>query len=826
MEIKQLDNIWAEWKIEDLLGEGASGKVYKAKRKDIQDTYSAIKIIEIPQNESEIREAESEGMEEAEVREYFKGFVDDLVEEITLLESLKEAKGIVGISDYKVVEKEGTIGWTIYIRMELLTGINKVINQKTVTEEDIINLGLDLSEALEYCEKLKIIHRDIKPENIFVSKFGEYKLGDFGIARRLENTSSIMSKKGTYLYMPPEVYRGEEYDKTVDLYSLGLVMYKLGNDNRTPFLPKPPNPITYRDKEKALMMRMQGEKIEKPENISNELFAIIEKMIAYKPSERYQSAKQVKQDLERLKERLANKYEGTVNIFTHKSKIKREEVKTEVITEDEVKAPVIEEQVIEQPVIEKTVIEAEEVVQKEIMQQKETAQPEKIEEIQKQEINEPIHTENKEKSKNKVIIVIVAILLLIAIIIGIIKLTQKGSTEQMSNTVIMPNLINLTQEEAELQIEGKELEVTYQDTYQEGAEKGKIVYQSISADTEIEKGCKIVVFINNLEKDQVEKVIMPRVIDLNIAQAMEQLLGMGLQVEKIEENHDTVEKDIVLEQDIAENTEIIKGSKVVLKVSLGKIEEIKQEEQHQQQNQQPPTNNQQNNNNTSSNNTNSIWSDWIANLPSGINNSNSKIETKTQYSYRTKETTSSTQNSLPGWNFDSSKTSTTQDWGSNKTKQVTVTTTKSPASGPTTTGSAPVESANLRIVNKQESYVYGHYVQYEGERAGGSFRGASLNSESYKYHEKASSKKIKLTDFIMGETCPQCIADDPYNIHSMGSMWFVEKVITTYTYQEKESKNIYTFYRWSDWSAYSDTVANANSTTEVRTRTLYRYKAK
>ena len=103
---------------------------------------------------------------------------------------------------------------------------------------------------MEYCQCQNIIHRDIKPENIFVSRFGEFKLGDFGIARELERTMSGLSKKGTYSYMAPEMYKGEAYDSRVDIYSLGIVLYKLRNHNRLPFISLEKQLITYRDKEK------------------------------------------------------------------------------------------------------------------------------------------------------------------------------------------------------------------------------------------------------------------------------------------------------------------------------------------------------------------------------------------------------------------------------------------------------------------------------------------------------------------------------------------------------------------------------------------------
>ncbi len=70
---------------------------------------------------------------------------------------------------------------------------------------------------------------------------------------------STLSKKGTYSYMAPEMYRGEQYDSRVDIYALGLVLYKLMNHNRLPFLNLEKQLITYRDKENALTRRMSGE---------------------------------------------------------------------------------------------------------------------------------------------------------------------------------------------------------------------------------------------------------------------------------------------------------------------------------------------------------------------------------------------------------------------------------------------------------------------------------------------------------------------------------------------------------------------------------------
>ena len=121
--------------------------------------------------------------------------------------------------------------------MELLTSLLDYSEEHEITEQTVIKLGTDILTALEVCQKYHVVHRDIKPENIFVSATGDFKLGDFGIARTIEKTTFGMSKKGTYPYMAPEIYQGKESDILVDMYSLGLVMYRMLNDNRLPFFP-------------------------------------------------------------------------------------------------------------------------------------------------------------------------------------------------------------------------------------------------------------------------------------------------------------------------------------------------------------------------------------------------------------------------------------------------------------------------------------------------------------------------------------------------------------------------------------------------------------
>lgn len=299
---KQLPvSAWPEWKIVEKIGEGSFGKVYKARRTEQGKTfYSAIKVITIPSNAGELSSVRSENPDEQSVKEYFYSLVEECIQEVNTMEYFRGNSHVVSVEDYKVMEYLDDIGWDIYIRMEYLTSFLDYCAGRALTEEDVIHLGIDLCKALEYCQCQNIIHRDIKPENIFVSRFGEFKLGDFGIARELDRTMSGLSKKGTFSYMAPEMYRGEAYDARVDIYSLGIVLYKLRNHNRLPFISLKKQLITYRDKEEALNRRMAGEKLPVPAEAGEAFAEVILKACAYDRHDRYESAEEFRMALEQI----------------------------------------------------------------------------------------------------------------------------------------------------------------------------------------------------------------------------------------------------------------------------------------------------------------------------------------------------------------------------------------------------------------------------------------------------------------------------------------------------------------------------------------------
>lgn len=293
--------VFGDWEIIREIGEGSYGKVFELKKEQFGITSkAALKLIRIPKTTAEIREALSDGMDEKSVTSYFKGIVEQFVKEIAVMSELKGHPNIVGCEDFVVNAQEGSIGWDILIRMELLTPMLEYELQHKWTEEQVKKLAMDMCEALIFCQKKGLIHRDIKPGNIFVDAVGNFRLGDFGVARTAEKTMGGMSKQGTENYMAPEVYYVRPYGANVDIYSLGIVLYRLMNGNRLPFWPLPPEPVGFTDKIEALSKRMKGAEIPEPLYASEAFAKIILKACEADSKKRYHTAGEMLADLKGL----------------------------------------------------------------------------------------------------------------------------------------------------------------------------------------------------------------------------------------------------------------------------------------------------------------------------------------------------------------------------------------------------------------------------------------------------------------------------------------------------------------------------------------------
>lgn len=313
------------WRVARKIGSGSFGSVYEIEREDFGYVYkAALKVLSVPKSEQDLKAIKDNiGKSEESLEIYYKSVASELVKEFELMYQLRGTTNIVSYEDHEIRKHENGIGWDIFIRMELLTPLSEYVKKHTMSRKDIINLGIDICKALERCRTLEIIHRDIKPGNIFVSDQGDFKLGDFGIARTLEAHEEVLelSKKGTINYMAPEIYKGMPYNFDVDLYSLGLVMYRLLNHNLLPFIPSKKG-ITPKDIEMANQSRLTGKAIPYPDEDHTQLAEIILKAVSYRPEDRYKNPKEMREHLEKvLRDETIDEFdEETVLLMPEKKK--------------------------------------------------------------------------------------------------------------------------------------------------------------------------------------------------------------------------------------------------------------------------------------------------------------------------------------------------------------------------------------------------------------------------------------------------------------------------------------------------------------------------
>ena len=297
--------------VDEKIGSGGFGTVYKVSKTNVTGTYvRALKHIEVPTKRQYVNILNSMGGDSTKADDYFANILKNIVGEIKILSALSESgnQNIVRYYENDVIETATPKKYDIYILMEYLTPFPEYLDNTSLTVKDVIKLGKDILNALIACHGRNIIHRDIKDDNIFVASDGTFKIGDFGVSKALKDQSRAASIKGTPNFIAPEVYLGKDnYDHTVDLYSLGIVLYRLLNNLRNPFLPAFPNAYTSEDEDIAFEARMTGKIPELPNMAKNELGEAVLKAI--KPrNERYNTAKEFLDALEKAEKTLSPIY--------------------------------------------------------------------------------------------------------------------------------------------------------------------------------------------------------------------------------------------------------------------------------------------------------------------------------------------------------------------------------------------------------------------------------------------------------------------------------------------------------------------------------------
>lgn len=408
-----------------------------------------------------------------------------------------------------------------YIVMELIQG--KTLKQ--IIEEDghlswkwAVNIAIQIASALEMAHKNNIIHRDIKPHNIMITEDGVAKVTDFGIAKAVSNSTitAFGTTLGSVHYFSPEHARGGYTDSKSDLYSLGVVMYEMVT-GKVPFDADTPVSIA--------LKHMQEEPVP-PIKVNKEIpFAvnqIILKAMKKDPNERYQNASEMIKDLNIALKRPEGGFVEERNFedsFTRR-------IPTVNVSDN----------------------------------RNGNIKSDNEEEKPKGKIATFFYNHPKTKVAS-----IIALFVLIFVATLVITLTVINSSSPKD--VQIPNVVNLTQEEAKQRIDQLKLKFAYKEEYSADVEAGHVISQDPQYinNYSVKEGSTVTVVISK----GMEQTKVPKVIGMEYSKAESALNEAGLEVEKVEETSQKVEAGYVISQEIDANTEVQKGTKIKIHVSTG-----------------------------------------------------------------------------------------------------------------------------------------------------------------------------------------------------------------------------------------------------------------
>lgn len=362
----------------------------------------------------------------------------------------REALSVSNLSHPNIVEvyDVGEEDGQYYIVMEYIEGktLKQLLKKReTLTLTEVIDIMLQLTDGLAHAHESYIIHRDIKPQNIMILDNGLVKITDFGIAMalnatQLTQTNSVM---GSVHYLPPEQANGKSATVKSDIYSLGILMYELITGS-VPFKGDNAVEIALKHmKEKIPSIRKQNPTI--PQTVEN----IVIKATAKNPRNRYDSVKEMHEDLEVCMEKEnvkkvtfeypENDIDDSEPITNKKEKKKIEKPKVEYVEKEE---DIPEEEIIDSP-----------------------------------------------KKKNTIILLLTGIVLFLLIIAGIFWL----STTKEVKDVLVPNIVGIKTEKAVKELEKLGFKYTIESKESDTVAEGLVIRTNPKAGSTRKKGDTITI---------------------------------------------------------------------------------------------------------------------------------------------------------------------------------------------------------------------------------------------------------------------------------------------------------------------------------------------
>ncbi|MCB2285589.1 Stk1 family PASTA domain-containing Ser/Thr kinase [Clostridium algidicarnis] len=487
------------------IGEGGMAIVYKARCHKL-NRFDAVKILK-------------------------KEFVSDsdLVDKFK-----KEATAIANLSDNNIVNifDVGSQGDINYIVMEYVKGktLKEVIKEDgRLPYDKVLDYGIQISKALDCAHRNNIIHRDIKPQNILVTEEGVLKVTDFGIAKSPDSATITNSKKilGSAHYFSPEQAKGAYIDARTDIYSLGIVLYEMVT-GRVPFDAESPVSVALKHIQEAPIPPKQI-----VQNIPESLNKLILNAIEKEPAKRYKTAKDMMNDLIKIQKNPDSQmqYANIDNGFTR--------------IMDPVNQALLQEELEK----DKTIIEDND--------------------EDEEEYKDEDHKKKAGITKKSKKIIIISLMAVLAISLGLLSaylIDRSSLTTKKNKEVTVPQILNLTKEEAKKVLESNKLKMEVAGTEKSDKEEGTIIDSNPKEGETAKEGDVVKVIISGGKSS----VNVPDLKDIDIKSAKDMIESYELEVGSIDSDFsDTVSKDNVIKQDPAPDKQVEKGTKINLVVSKG-----------------------------------------------------------------------------------------------------------------------------------------------------------------------------------------------------------------------------------------------------------------
>ena len=212
-------------------------KCCPAMRKNSDEKY-IVKIISVPASQTKMDALLLTGAysDRNSALSYFKSLANGIADEKKILDSLAQLEGFVPFEDYQIVPMEDNSGYDVYLLSPYRRTLERIMTKKPMTQLAAVNLGLDICAALAVARRSGYMCVDLKPSNIFVEGDNEYKIGDLGFVKLSALKYASVPDMYRSCYTAPEAEDAfAALNDTMDIYSIGLILYQIFNGGILPF---------------------------------------------------------------------------------------------------------------------------------------------------------------------------------------------------------------------------------------------------------------------------------------------------------------------------------------------------------------------------------------------------------------------------------------------------------------------------------------------------------------------------------------------------------------------------------------------------------------